>query len=58
MYPYLPRKEFINNMYIKPLPGWKNPPMPQVEGGNWENPPNKPTDKYLQAHRKIKFSME
>ena len=30
MYPYLPREEFLSNMYIEPLPGWENPIMPQV----------------------------
>ena len=30
MYPYLPREEFANNMYIDLMPGWENPIMPQV----------------------------
>ena len=28
MYPYVSRKEFIKNMKIKPLDGWKNPVLP------------------------------
>jgi len=29
MYPYLPRSEFINNMYIDPVEGWENPVLPK-----------------------------
>jgi acetolactate synthase-1/2/3 large subunit len=38
MYPYLPRKEFKKNMYIKPLNNWKNPFMPSdsVKKGTME----------------------
>ena len=28
MYPYLPREEFIKNMYINPQEDWENPPLP------------------------------
>ena len=28
MYPYLPRKEFRENMTIEPLDGWKEPALP------------------------------
>jgi len=28
MYPYLPRDEFRKNMFIEPVAGWENPPMP------------------------------
>ena len=30
MYPYLNRKEFIKNLYIKPLNNWKKPFLPSV----------------------------
>ena len=30
MYPYLPREEFIENMMIDPIEGWKTPFMPDV----------------------------
>lgn len=30
MYPYLPREEFKQNMYIEPLDGWMTPAMPDV----------------------------
>jgi acetolactate synthase-1/2/3 large subunit len=38
MYPYLSRKEFKKNMYIKPLDNWKNPFMPSdsVKKGTME----------------------
>jgi acetolactate synthase-1/2/3 large subunit len=29
MYPYLPREEFRNNMYIEPVEGWEKPILPQ-----------------------------
>jgi acetolactate synthase-1/2/3 large subunit len=28
MYPYLPRDEFRKNMFIEPVAGWENPPLP------------------------------
>lgn len=28
MYPYLPRDEFKKNMFIEPVAGWENPPLP------------------------------
>ncbi len=31
MYPHLPRSEFKSNMIIEPMPGWENPPKPNVE---------------------------
>ena len=30
MYPYLPRDEFINNMYIDPVDGWDDPILPNI----------------------------
>ena len=30
MYPYLPREEFLSNMYIEPMEGWDNPVYPDV----------------------------
>ena len=36
MYPYIPREEFIGNMYIEPMPGWENPAMPQVVRASME----------------------
>ena len=30
MYPYLSREEFISNMLIEPIEGWKTPSMPDV----------------------------
>lgn len=29
MYPYLPREEFLKNLFIDPMPGWEDPPVPQ-----------------------------
>ena len=31
MYPYISREEFISNMKIKPLEGWKNPALPDSD---------------------------
>lgn len=31
MYPYLPRDEFLENMYIKPVEGWETPEMPNAK---------------------------
>ena len=28
MYPYIPRDEFRKNMFIEPVVGWENPPLP------------------------------
>ncbi len=29
MYPYLPREEFRQNMYVDPVPGWEKPSLPK-----------------------------
>lgn len=34
MYPYISREEFISNMKIKPLEGWKNPALPDSDKKN------------------------
>ena len=34
MYPYLPREEFIKNMFIKPQDDWENPPLPDSDKNN------------------------
>ena len=31
MYPYLNRKEFKSNLFIKPMPNWKNPRKPKFK---------------------------
>lgn len=38
MYPYVSRKEFKENMYIKPLEGWENPVLPEEDGSKKNNP--------------------
>jgi acetolactate synthase-1/2/3 large subunit len=36
MYPYLPRKEFRKNLFIKPHESWKKPFMPYKKGHTME----------------------